>query len=109
MPTFVKATKYKEAHWRKQETEYRVTFYEPSQNGGWDGDCDHFDDKSDAIEAAKQHETDTGFPAVVERLVWHSYSYTPDVEDSWLPVDGMDGPEEFWVYGEFPSDGDPQP
>lgn len=114
MATFVPATKYQDAYWRKTETEYRVTTYTQDDDGEWQGDCDHHDKRSDAIAAAKSHIEQGGKYAVVERLTWTLGTFdaikngqpngTPRDEefDDWH----RNGPKQTLVYGEFPPSDD---
>lgn len=113
MPTFVPATKYQSAYWRKTETEYRVTTYRRDDDGEWQGECDHHKKRSAAIAAAKAYANETDLPAVVERLTWTLGTWdaidsngnptgTPrdDKFEDW----DREGPKETLVYGEYPED-----
>jgi len=99
MPTFVKATKYEDAHYRRTSTEYRITFFNDEYVPGDDVDIDHYDKKAEAIALAKKHIAETGFQAVVEQLVWTEYAWELDGEwddDGW-------GAKERKVFGEWPA------
>lgn len=74
MPTLVKATKYRDRHWARRETEYRVTTYTPREDD-FDGECDHHGRQSSAEQAARSHHAETGNPAIVERVVHFDISY----------------------------------
>lgn len=114
MATFVPATRYQDAYWRKTETEYRVTTYTREPDGEWVGECDHHDKRGDAIEAAKAHVKETGACAVVERLTWTLGTWDAIENDKPVgkPRDekfsdwGGYGPKETVVYGEYPPEDD---
>lgn len=98
MPTFVKETKYQDAYWKKTSVEYRITLYEPSKDydDDFDSSCDHSDVKAEALKAAADWHKETGFPAIVERLVWTVKSFTGK-DGSWDDWDGW-GPKEELIW-----------
>lgn len=53
---------------RQQATEYRITFLLPSDEGGWDTDCDHTDTLREARDFAKARLTRGADAAVIERI-----------------------------------------
>lgn len=101
MPTFVKETKYVDAHWKKQSTEYGVVTF-TSETDDNSGDCDHYDSKKEALAVAARYYAETGLPVFVEKRVWTGRSWdnvTWDDYDGWGPQDTV-----VWRSPNFPFD-----
>lgn len=92
---FVKATKYRDAHWVRTETEYMATLYTGED---YESDCHYFDTEAEAIAEAKGHDG----PAVVEKIVTTDYSYD---KAEWEPHPDVDRKETVvWKSAGFPVD-----